>query len=288
MNKSIARFISKLSPSLFFRISYYHNRGKFLNLKKPQDLSAIWIKKLLNGEIKRNAWLADKYAVREYVRSRVGEMILPELIGVWDNPLKINFADLPEKFALKMNYGAGMNIICTDKRKFDIEDAIQKLNKWLSLPNYSFAEAHYNLIPRRIICEEYISDKNGIFLTDYKVLCIKGEPFCILACMERASGNPKFTVYSNDWKWLPEYQKERPEEQKQLDRPEHLNEMLDIARKLSKGLDLVRVDLYQGEMIRKNKSCVLFGEMTLTPAGCIFHTWSQKALDDAAKFYYSH
>lgn len=288
MKKSIVRFISKLSPSLFFKISYYHNRGKLLNLKNPQDLSAIWIKKLLDGEINRNAWLADKYAVREYVRDRVGEVILPNLIGVWDDPLKINFADLPEKFALKMNYGAGMNIICADKNNFNIELAIHKLNKWLSLPNYSFSESHYNLIPRKIICEEYISGKDGISPTDYKILCIKGEPFCILACMERASGNPKFTVYNTDWKWLPEYQKESPEEQKQVDKPELLSEMLSIACKLSKGIDLVRVDLYQGKLERNNKECVLFGEMTLTPSGCLFQRWSQRALDDAAKFYYSH
>lgn len=287
MKKTIARLISKISPSLFFRISYYHNRGKLLNLKNPQDLSAIWIKKLLNGEIKKNAWLADKYVVRKYVRERVGEHILPDLIGVWDNPLNISFSDLPEKFALKMNYGAGMNIICTDKNNFDKEDAIRKLNKWLSLSNYSFSESHYNLIQRKIICEEFIFGKNGMSPTDYKILCIKGEPFCILACTERASGNPKFTVYDTNWKWLPEYQKKCPEEQKQVDKPELLSEMLYIASKLSKGIDLVRVDLYQGKLKRSNKDCVIFGEMTLTPSGCLFHRWSQKALDDAAKFYYS-
>lgn len=282
MRKIIANIISKISPSIFFRIAYFHNRGKWLNLKNPQDLSALWIKKVLKGEINEKAWLADKYAVRKYVQECVGESYLPKLLGVWENPNLIDFSKLPEKFALKLNYGAGMNIICTNKSILNIQNTIHTLQKWLTAPSYSFSESHYNLIPRKIICEEFISDENGVFPTDYKILCIKGKPFCILACSERYSGNPKFTMYSVNWEWLPDYQKEKPEEQKRIKRPKHLDKMLQIATKLAEGLDLIRVDLYD------RGGGILFGEMTLTPAGCIFHTWTQKALDDAAKFYYSH
>lgn len=55
--------------------------------------------------------------------------------------------------------------------------------------------------------------------------------------------------------------------------------MLEIASALSAGIDLVRVDLYD------TPQKIIFGEMTLTPAGCIFHNWSQKALDDMGDFY---
>lgn len=282
MKKFIVNIISKISPSLFFRIAYFHNRRKWLNLKHPQDLSALWIKKVLDGRINEIAWLADKYAVRKYVQERIGESYLPKLLGVWENPNLIDFSSLPEKFALKLNYGAGMNIICTQKRLLGEHAIIQALQEWLNAPSYSFSESHYNLIPRKIICEEFISDENGIFPTDYKILCIKGKPFCVLACSERESGRPKYTVYSVNWEWLPDYQKEKPEEQKQIKRPEHLDEMLEVAAKLATGLDLIRVDLYD------RGDSILFGEMTLTPAGCIFHRWTQKALDEAAKFYYSH
>ena len=43
---------------------------------------------------------------------------------------------------------------------------------------------------------------------------------------------------------------------------------------------LARVDLYD------TGTKIYFGEMTLTPAGAIFHNWSQKALDDMGSFYY--
>lgn len=279
----IAHKIAFLSPSLFFRISYFNNRKKYLNLKHPSDLSALWIKKVLDGEIKENAYLADKYAVRKYVKGRLGDSVLTRLIGVWDSPSGINWEQLPDKFALKLNYGAGMNIICTDKHKIDANSVVHKLENWLnSSQHYSYSEAHYNLIPRKIICEEFIADGNGAFPTDYKFLCIKGEPFCVLACSDRDTGHAKYTMYSPEWEWLPDYQKEPAEQQKEVDKPQNLEDMLLIARKLSAGLDLVRVDLYDtGDKI-------LFGEMTLTPAGCIFHRWTQKALDEAAQYYYTH
>lgn len=61
--------------------------------------------------------------------------------------------------------------------------------------------------------------------------------------------------------------------------PSNLGEMIVVAEKLSKGIDLVRVDLYS------NGSDIWFGEMTLTPSGCIFHRWTQKALDDMGEYY---
>ena len=279
----LGRVISYFSPVCFFKIAYFHNREKKLDLKCPSDLSAIWIKKVLEGEIKKYAYLADKYAVRAYVKSRVGDSNLSKLIGVWEDPALIDFTKLPDKFALKLNYGAGMNLICTDKQKLDKQDAIQKLKEWLSKSShYSYSESHYNLIPRKIICEEFIVDGNGNFPIDYKFLCIKGEPFCILACSDRDTGYAKYTMYSPTWEWLPDYQKEQVDQQKEVNMPLNLDEMLLIARKLSFGLDLVRVDLYD------TGDKVLFGEMTLTPAGCIFHRWTQKALDEAARYYFTH
>ena len=59
---------------------------------------------------------ADKYAVREYISKRGCSEILNDLIGVYDAFNEINWDELPEKFALKVNHGCGYNLICTDKK----------------------------------------------------------------------------------------------------------------------------------------------------------------------------
>ena len=191
----------------------------------------------------------------------------------------INFNQLPERFALKMNFGAGMNIICQDKRTFDKNTAKKQLSKWLNISEYSFTEKHYSLIHKCIICEEFIDDGNGGFPIDYKFMCINGKVHCILACSGRESGHADYFPYSINWEPLPEYYKESYRDFVPLQSPGNLNKMIQVAEDLAGDIDLVRIDLYS------NGSRIWFGEITLTPAGCIFHRWSEKALRIMGKLY---
>lgn len=262
---------------LAFTISYLHNRHKWPHFNHPRDLSEIWIRRVLDGKINELYELADKYAVRHYVESRgLGQILTPQL-GVYISPDEIDFNKLPNRFALKANFGAGMNIICMDKSTLDIDDCKQKMQQWLQPRLYSHSERHYNLIEKRIICEEFIDDGTGGFPIDYKFMCIHGKVACILGVNGREEGHGSYLPYSTDWKPLRDYYRGDSTAQKVLPRPENLHEMIAVAEKLAEGIDLVRVDLYS------NGTRIWFGEMTLTPAGCIFHRWTQKALDEMGK-----
>lgn len=282
MNKKFKTYISRLSvrisPRLFFSLSYLHNRGRLPNLLNPKDLSEILVKRVLNGEINRYSYLADKHAVREYVISKGLGSILTPLIGVYTDVNQIKFEELPNKFALKMNFGAGMNVICTDKSKLDINKTKNKLHLWINSPQtYSLSEKHYNLIPHKIVCEQFIDDGTGGFPYDYKFMCIHGKPVCVLACSGRGTANKHLAPYDMEWNPVPQYDKLH--RAIQIDCPSNFEEMKEIAMKLSDGIDFVRVDLYS------NGEQVWFGEMTLTPAGCILHGWTKLALDEMGKLY---
>lgn len=278
IKKAIAGLVSRISPKLFFSIAYWHNRGRWPNLKTPSDISEIMIKQVLDGEIDKLSWLADKYAVREYVKSKGLETILPKLIGVYTSVDEIDFDKLPDKFALKMNYGSGMNIICTGKDKFDSGSAKQMLESWLNCPkNYSYSESHYNLIPRKIVCEEFIDDGTGGYPYDYKFMCVKGEPACVVVCSDRGSGNLYYASYNMSWNPLPHY--DRVERRREMRRPENFQEMINVARKLSESIDFVRIDLYS------DGKKIWFGEVTLTHSGCIFHEYTMQAIEDLGMIY---
>lgn len=55
--------------------------------------------------------------------------------------------------------------------------------------------------------------------------------------------------------------------------------MIKCAEVLAGYIDLVRIDLYS------NSKRMWFGEITLTPAGCVFHRWSQQALNELGAIY---
>lgn len=275
----LSKHIGQVSPKLFFTLAYLHNRGRLPRLKHPRNLSEYAIKRVLDGSVDKISYLADKYAVRKYVEDKgLGHLLTP-LLGVYENSNDINFDKLPIKFALKANYGAGMNFICTDKSKIDIAETTKLVQGWIDCPQtYTYAERHYNLIPHRVVCEQFIDDGNGGFPTDYKFLCIKGKARCVLACNGRESGHAHYAHYDMNWNFIPEYDKLH-RAAGCIPRPVNFKEMVQVAEKLSEGIDLVRVDLYS------NGDKIWFGEMTLTPAGCIFHGWSYKALKDFGKYF---
>lgn len=271
--------MNSTNGKLSFVVSYLHNRNKLPNLKHPKDLSEIWIKRVLDGKITNLAYLADKYAVREYVTEKGLETILTPLIAVYESAEDIDFDKLPERFALKANFGAGMNIICTDKSKLNFEQCREKVRMWLRLKTYSVSERHYNHIPKKIVCEEFIDDGTGGFPIDYKFMCIHGKVHCILGVSGREKGHGSYLPYTPDWQPIREYYRGNSTAAELLPRPANLDEMISIAETLACDIDLVRVDLYS------NGSRIWFGEMTLTPSGCIFHRWTQMALDKMGEIY---
>lgn len=186
----------------------------------------------------------DKYKVRDEIYSRNCGEILTELYGVWDDIDDVDFSVLPEKFALKMNNGSGCNILCYDKSVLDLP-AIRRLFKKEMNRNYyyTYGEWGYKNIVPKIICEELIETEDNKPPKDYKIFCFEGEPKFLFVASDRYDHQTKFDFYTTDWEWLP-VKNGHPNAGNVLPRPEKLDEMLEYARKLSKGFPQVRVDLY--------------------------------------------
>ena len=64
-----------------------------------------WLRIHYRNEILRD--LADKWAVRDYVRERIGEKFLNHVYAVWDQAEEVNLSDLPKRFVVKWSHGQG-------------------------------------------------------------------------------------------------------------------------------------------------------------------------------------
>lgn len=113
--------LTLISPELNTRIRYRMVFGKKINLDNPQTLNEkiLWLKLYRYMKDPLVIQCADKYRVREYVEKCGCGRILNELIGVWESANQIPWEELPNQFALKWNFGFGMNIICSDKKNLD-------------------------------------------------------------------------------------------------------------------------------------------------------------------------
>ena len=254
-----------MSPVLNTKLRYRSAFKKKLDLDNPTTLNEklLWLK--LNKYIKDPLVIqcADKYAVRQYINDCGCSEILNELIGVWDKADDIPWDSLPEKFVLKWNFGAGMNIVCDDKSKLNKVETIKKLKKWGKCKYWlSHSEMQYKYAPKKIVCEKYLNDGKGFLPEDYKVYCFNGEPKYILLCVGREFGHPKFYFFDFDWNLcrISRDGLQAPEDFA-VEKPKCIEAIYKYAKKLSSPFPFVRTDFY----VVDDK--IYFGELTFTPAG---------------------
>lgn len=260
---------SVTGPKVAKRLDARFRFGRKLDLKNPKTLAdkVSWIE--LNTEGDLAARCTDKYAVRDYINQKgLGDILIPLCGGPWATADDIDIDALPAAFVMKATHGCEMNYICKDKSKLDKADFLACARKWLK-EDYPRAcvEPHYKKIPHRLYAEEYIGGFEG-GVVDYKFHCLNGEPHFILACSDREESVKK-SLYDLDWNPIPGM-KGHEKSDCELPRPELLEEMTVVARKLAEDFEFVRVDLYQ--------SCgkVLFGELTFSPASGVFPNFSDE------------
>lgn len=261
--KLLLKFTFCLSDKQYLKALFMYRFGYSLDLKNPKTFceKLQWLK--LYDRKPEYARMVDKYEVKKYVADKIGnEYIIPTL-GVWDAPEDIEWEELPNQFVLKTTHGGGGNgvIVCKDKTKLDIKAVCKQLHKSLSSDLYkTFREWPYKNVSKRIIAESFLASPSGE-LEDYKFFCFDGEPKFLYIS---DSTNHELVFLNTDWTEAEFGRSDYKPLTNIPPKPDNLDEMLDIARKLSNGKAHVRVDLYN---VNKH---IYFGELTFyTGAGFI-------------------
>lgn len=250
-----------------------------LNLKNPKTLAD----KVSYIELHEQSPLAskctDKWEVRSYVSAKgLSHILVPEVGGPWSSFDEIEFQKLPDSFVLKATHGCKMNYIVENKANLNIENCKKEVTRWLRTTYGTYSmEPHYIDIPHRIYAEKYLGEVSK--LVDYKFHCINGEPEFILVITDRKTDGDramsvKIHLMDTNWNSINEvvgYKNEIAGDGS-IPAPKHLDEMVECARILSKGFKFVRVDLYD------TSEGILFGELTFTPAACVFPYLSEPFL----------
>ena len=245
---------------LWLKFKYYSHFKKTLDLKDPKTFNEKlqWLK--LYYQKPSHTRMVDKYEMKGYVTEQVGEGYVVPLLGVWNSADDIDFDALPDQFVLKVTHDCAGLVICTDKSKLDREKAKEKLRKAMKNSYYLYyREWPYKNVVPRILAEKYMVDESGTQLKDYKIFCFDGEPYCVQVDFDRFSGHKK-NLYSLDWELLDFSFNYPAHPEVEIAKPPVLDQMLEIARKLSVGEPYVRIDFY----------CVeghpYVGEITFFPA----------------------
>ena len=226
-----------------------------------------WLKIYDCTELKTKC--ADKVALHDYCKEKLGDDICVPLLAVYEKPEDIEWEKLPQSCIIKCNHGSGMNIIVRDKNAVNKETIKTKLRGFLNKDHATAIayEMHYHNIPRKIMVEPLLSDetqKDSLF--DYKFWCFNGKPK--LFTINDGHGHGDIIYYNIDG--TPSDVKRKGVSSKTYEIPNKLKEMVKLAQKLCAPFKFVRVDFYYVN----NK--IYLGELTFIPGAGLYKYATRK------------
>ena len=241
--------------------------GYELDWANPRTLNEKlnWMKLNFRDPLQKIA--ADKFAVREHVKAKIGEKYLIPLIRKYDCAGDLRFAELPTAFVLKVNHGSGQNWIVRDKSKEDERKVVRQFREWMATSHYAASrEWPYKDMKPAIVAEELLLDEAGQIPCDFKLHCFGGKVATVQVDLDRETAHRR-NFYDLGWKLQPfiwtEWEGDRPSwsNGRAVERPAALPEMVRVAETLSADFPYARIDLfYCGGK-------VYFGEITFYHGG---------------------
>lgn len=268
------KFPQLLSDENYSKLLYFIVFGRRIDLEHPHTFNEHIVIKKLEDKKFGYAKYTDKYAVREYVKSTVGEQYLNQVYGVYNSFDEIDFDTLPDCFALKATHASGFNIIVGNKSRLDKRAAKEKFDRWLKTNfYYKDREKNYFYIQPRILCDKFI--EFGDVLVEYKLYCFNGRVRLICQNVEK-DGRRYTNVLNADYQPIPvKFGYET------LPYPitEKREELICVAEKLSQPFDFVRVDLYE------NQGRIYFSELTFHSGGGLVPFAPEKYDREFGKFF---
>ncbi len=245
LKETVKKCAYLLPDRLYLSLRYYMTFRRFPNWANPQTYNEKlqWLK--LHDHDPQYHRMADKAAVKDYVREVLGADYGIPTLGLWDRVEDICWDSLPRRFVLKCTHDSGSVVLCPDKDALDREQAMALLKRGLATDYYrEYREWPYKDAKRQIIAEEYLQDDQGNPPDDYKVMCFGGQPRLVILHQGRF-GAHTMDFYDPDWNLLPITRVGQNRSTEPAPRPALLEEMLRLSAILSAGMPHLRVDWYQ-------------------------------------------
>jgi hypothetical protein len=256
-----SKILTFLPNRLRFALRYRAIHHRLSLLIHPKTFNAKLSLRLAIDRRPLLVTLSDKIKMRNYIAAKIGPQVLNNILWLGKDPSTIPFHDLPESFVIKTNHASGFVRVVTDKSAIKREHVIREAEDWLRFDYGKHSgEWTYSRIDPLVMVEEFIESTaksaDGV-PWDYKFFVFDGKCAMIQVDVNRFSGHAR-ALFTREWKLIPA-QLTYPQAREEPRRPDKLDEMLSVAEAAGRGIDFVRVDIYDS-----NRGPII-GEMTCFP-----------------------
>lgn len=258
--KQIYRAFKPIIPPLVDEsLQMWRSLGYIPNIRNPSSFNEkVAHRKHFTREL-RYAKIADKWAVRDYVKRKVGAKYLSQVFHLVEDAAEIDLTTLPRRFVVKGRHDWGSTILVDDKLSEDWNTLVTRARAILrKIHGDNTYEYWYKDIPPGLIIEERLEDDKYDIPIDFKFYVFHGKVQLISV---HHDGRGRHTGRLFDYCWRPisaRYAHLTPGPV--IEKPKQLEHMIEVAEALGEEFDFVRVDLYA-----PNDNRIVFGEMTLAP-----------------------
>ncbi|WGI17638.1 ATP-grasp fold amidoligase family protein [Methanonatronarchaeum sp. AMET-Sl] len=236
----------------------YFNLGYWPNIKTPETFNEKLLHRKLYTNNKLFSIVEDKFNARSYVNRKLENDILPDLYHVTEDPETIPFQELPDEYVIKPTHLSGPVIILDKDTDLEEKEIKDKCSDWLKINHgKKNKEYWYEQIKPRIIVEERLKTEDSYVPLDFKFFAFHNKVEYIQVDFDRYD-NHRRTIF--DKNWIAQNFKIKYPKGPKIQKPSNLEEMIEIAEKLSADFNFIRVDLYS-----LNNERIVFGELTVCP-----------------------
>ena len=180
---------------------------------------------------------SDKYLVKDYVRSVLGDGYTPKTLALLTDKEQLELFVFPINAVVKPSHASGLVYFTSSEE----QPPVNIFSKWLSLNLYNInREINYKKISAGVIVEELVFGSKTV--NDLKVFCVAGVAKLIQYDVDRHHDH-KRKLYSVDWDDL-NASLGYPYDKSVIEKPEALEQVLLAAEALSKPFEFVRIDFY--------------------------------------------
>ncbi len=205
---------------------------------------------------KDHAYYVDKLLAKQIVKDMGGDEIeIPKTIRILKDYTDITESDINANYMIKASHGSSWNINITPNTNLTVKSIINTLSSWNCRFNGNL-EKQYDYISPRFYIEEKITCRyqghNGNAYA-WCFYCAHNKVFLINVIDKGADYINRYDLNWNLYKidMNGSFNVEKPRE---------LQKMIQLAEKLSKPFEFVRVDFYIG-----NDNKIYFSEFTFSP-----------------------
>lgn len=142
---------------------YRAETGRSPRLDHPTSFDDRMLHRMLHDHDPRLKVVNDKLAVREMVARLAGPEFVVPLLGVWEDPARIAWDSLPERFVLKASHASGRVAMVERPEERDPLALTAQARGWLATDYFDASlEWGYRGLPRRILAEPLLVGAGGM------------------------------------------------------------------------------------------------------------------------------